>query len=100
MFALVEEEYLSNDDKILATAMAVSKTAKTEQCTGELLPLNVLPDSISNLNFFADGKCFIQTELVLITTDRNLRVKALSRNLAVSALDEFLQWAKDCREST
>ncbi|XP_039492380.1 telomerase-binding protein EST1A [Drosophila santomea] len=80
VFALVEEEYLSNDDKILATAMAVSKTSKSEQCT--------------------DGKCFIQTELVLITTDRNLRVKALSRNLAVSALDEFLQWAKDCREST
>ncbi|XP_017079903.1 telomerase-binding protein EST1A [Drosophila eugracilis] len=80
VFALVEEEYLSNDDKILATAVAVSKTAKTEQCT--------------------DGKCFIQTELVLITTDRNLRVKALSRNLAVSALDEFLQWAKDCRDST
>ncbi|XP_017123880.1 telomerase-binding protein EST1A isoform X1 [Drosophila elegans] len=80
VFALVEEEYLSNDDKILATAVAVSKTAKSEQCT--------------------DGKCFIQTELVLITTDRNLRVKALSRNLAVSALDEFLQWAKDCREST
>ncbi|KAH8251681.1 hypothetical protein KR038_004533 [Drosophila bunnanda] len=80
VFALVEEEYLSNDDKILATAMAVSKTAKSEQCR--------------------DGKCFIQTELVLITTDRNLRVKALARNLAVSALDEFLQWAKDCREST
>jgi len=35
VFALVEEEYLSNDDKILATAMAVSKTAKSEQCTGE-----------------------------------------------------------------
>ncbi|XP_017020555.1 telomerase-binding protein EST1A [Drosophila kikkawai] len=80
VFALVEEEYLSNDDKILATAVAVSKSAKSEQCR--------------------DGKCFIQTELVLITTDRNLRVKALARNLAVSALDEFLQWAKDCREST
>ncbi|KAH8278604.1 hypothetical protein KR018_005994 [Drosophila ironensis] len=80
VFALVEEEYLSNDDKILATAVAVSKTAKSEQCR--------------------DGKCFIQTELVLITTDRNLRVKALARNLAVSALDEFLQWAKDSREST
>ncbi|KAH8315244.1 hypothetical protein KR074_007766 [Drosophila pseudoananassae] len=80
VFALVEEEYLSNDDKILATAVAISKTSKTEQCQ--------------------DGRCFIQTELVLITTDRNLRVKALTRNLAVSALDEFLQWAKDCREST
>ncbi|XP_064551127.1 telomerase-binding protein EST1A isoform X2 [Drosophila montana] len=80
LFALVEEEYASNDDKILATAVAVSKNASSEQCR--------------------DGKCFIQTELVLITTDRNLRVKALARNLAVSALDEFLQWAKDCREST
>ncbi|EDW16461.1 telomerase-binding protein EST1A [Drosophila mojavensis] len=80
LFALVEEEYASNDDKILATAVAVSKNASSEQCR--------------------DGKCFIQTELVLITTDRNLRVKALARNLAVSALDEFLQWANDCREST
>ncbi|XP_043071106.1 telomerase-binding protein EST1A isoform X2 [Drosophila grimshawi] len=80
LFALVEEEYASNDDKILATAVAASKNASTEQCR--------------------DGKCFIRTELVLITTDRNLRVKALARNLAVSALDEFLQWAKDCREST
>ncbi|XP_068157809.1 telomerase-binding protein EST1A isoform X2 [Drosophila tropicalis] len=80
VFALVEEEYLSNDDKILATAVAVSKTTSSEQCR--------------------DGKCFIQTELVLITTDRNLRVKALTRNLAVSGLDEFLQWAKDSSEST
>ncbi|KAM8704739.1 hypothetical protein ACLKA7_009229 [Drosophila subpalustris] len=79
MFALVEETYASNDDKILATAVAVSKTVSSEQCR--------------------DGKCFIQTELVLITTDRNLRVKALARNLAVSALDEFLQWANDCRGS-
>lgn len=46
--------------------------------------------------FVTDGKCFIQTELVLITTDRNLRVKALSRNLTVSELPEFIQWAKDC----
>ncbi|KAH8311207.1 hypothetical protein KR044_004893 [Drosophila immigrans] len=80
LFALVEESYASNDDKILATAVAVSKNVSSEQCR--------------------DGKCFIQTELVLITTDRNLRVKALARNLAVSALDEFLQWAKDCRESS
>ncbi|KAH8388227.1 hypothetical protein KR093_001288 [Drosophila rubida] len=80
LFALVEETYASNDDKILATAISVSKNVSSEQCR--------------------DGKCFIQTELVLITTDRNLRVKALARNLAVSALDEFLQWAKDCRESS
>ncbi|KAH8414247.1 hypothetical protein KR215_001016 [Drosophila sulfurigaster] len=80
LFALVEESYASNDDKILATAVAVSKNVSSEQCR--------------------DGKCFIQTELVLITTDRNLRVKALARNLAVSSLDEFLQWAKDCRESS
>ncbi|KNC27973.1 hypothetical protein FF38_06191 [Lucilia cuprina] len=76
LFALVEEEHVSNDDKILATAIALSKTMSSETSK--------------------DGKCFIQTELVLITTDRNLRVKALSRNLAVSELPEFLQWAKDC----
>ncbi|XP_073816275.1 smg6 nonsense mediated mRNA decay factor [Musca autumnalis] len=76
LFALVEEEHVSNDDKILATAVALSKTMSTET--------------------IKDGKCFIQTELVLITTDRNLRVKALSRNLTVSELPEFIQWAKDC----
>ncbi|XP_065371769.1 telomerase-binding protein EST1A [Calliphora vicina] len=76
LFALVEEEHVSNDDKILATAIALTKTMSSETSK--------------------DGKCFIQTEMVLITTDRNLRVKALSRNLAVSELPEFLQWAKDC----
>ncbi|XP_054732170.1 telomerase-binding protein EST1A [Anastrepha obliqua] len=76
LFALAEEENVSNDDKILATAVALSKTMSTE--TNK------------------DGKCFIQTELVLITTDRNLRVKALARNLTVSKMGEFLQWVKDC----
>ncbi|KAH8382292.1 hypothetical protein KR009_002693 [Drosophila setifemur] len=101
VFALVEEEYLSNDDKILATAVAVSKTSKSEQCRGEQKCFFKFKSSFNKESRLSiDGKCFIQTELVLITTDRNLRVKALSRNLAVSALDEFLQWAKDCREST
>ncbi|XP_017471058.1 PREDICTED: telomerase-binding protein EST1A isoform X1 [Rhagoletis zephyria] len=76
LFALAEEENVSNDDKILATAVALSKSMSTE--TNK------------------DGKCFIQTELVLVTTDRNLRVKALARNLTVSEMGEFLQWAKDC----
>uniref|UniRef100_A0A1I8PRJ8 PIN domain-containing protein n=1 Tax=Stomoxys calcitrans TaxID=35570 RepID=A0A1I8PRJ8_STOCA len=76
LFALVKEEHVSNDDKILATAVAMSKTMSCETSK--------------------DGKCLIQTELVLITTDRNLRVKALSRNLTVSELPEFIQWAKDC----
>ncbi|XP_075147521.1 smg6 nonsense mediated mRNA decay factor [Haematobia irritans] len=76
LFGLVEEEHVSNDDKILATALAMSKTMSSETSK--------------------DGKCFIQTELLLITTDRNLRVKALSRNLTVSELPEFIQWAKDC----
>lgn len=94
MFALVEEEHVSNDDKILATAIALSKAMSSETSKGNFI-------FIENFNFiflifFKDGKCFIQTELVLITTDRNLRVKALSRNLAVSELPEFLQWAKDC----
>ncbi|XP_055852857.1 telomerase-binding protein EST1A [Episyrphus balteatus] len=76
LFALVEEQQASNDDKILATALALSKSMSKEANK--------------------DGKTFIQTELVLITTDRNLRVKALARKLAVSELKEFLQWANDC----
>ncbi|XP_039970240.1 telomerase-binding protein EST1A [Bactrocera tryoni] len=76
LFALCEEENVSNDDKILATAVALSKTMSTE--TNK------------------DGKYFIQTEFVMITTDRNLRVKALARNLTVSEMGEFLKWVKDC----
>ncbi|XP_055903982.1 telomerase-binding protein EST1A [Eupeodes corollae] len=75
LFALVEEQQASNDDKILATALALTKSMSKEANK--------------------DGKTFIQTELVLITTDRNLRVKALARKLAVSELKEFLQWAND-----
>lgn len=76
LFALCEDENISNDDKILATAVALSKTMSSE--TNK------------------DGKYFIQTELVMITTDRNLRVKALARNLTVSEMGEFLKWVKDC----
>lgn len=39
LFALVEERYASNDDKILATAVAVSKNTSSEQCRGNNIKL-------------------------------------------------------------
>lgn len=36
LFALVEEEHVSNDDKILATAIALSKTMSSETSKGKL----------------------------------------------------------------
>lgn len=82
--------------------MALSKTMSTETNTGKVT-YNKLHSLIMDWQNndspyidFLDGKLLIQTELVLITTDRNLRVKALSRNLAVSGLHEFLHWAQGC----
>lgn len=74
MFSLEEDESLSNDDKILSTAIALQNQYKTEK---------ILQD-----------KYFLRTEILLLTTDRNLRVKALTRNLVVRELKEFIKWAK------
>lgn len=63
----------SNDDRILQTALNLCHRTNIEK-------------KLKN-------KIFIQTECVLLTTDRNLRVKALSRNLSVSQLKEFISWA-------
>lgn len=74
MFSLEEDESLSNDDKIICTAIALQNQYKTEK--------------------MVEDKCFLRTEVLLITTDRNLRVKALTRNLVVRELKEFIKWAK------
>ncbi|XP_037955680.1 telomerase-binding protein EST1A-like [Teleopsis dalmanni] len=76
LFGLVEEENISNDDKILASALSLCKNMSIEKTKR--------------------NNSLIRTELVVITTDRNLRVKALARNLAVSGLSEFLLWINGC----
>ncbi|KAL2095290.1 hypothetical protein ACEWY4_010009 [Coilia grayii] len=41
-----------------------------------------------------DGKVRLRREVVLLTDDRNLRVKALTRNVPVRDIPAFLRWAK------
>lgn len=41
----------------------------------------------------SDGTRYLQREVVLLTTDRNLRVKALSRDVPVRELPDFIRWA-------
>ncbi|KAM6907322.1 telomerase-binding protein EST1A [Xenentodon cancila] len=41
-----------------------------------------------------DGTVKLQREVVLLTDDRNLRVKALTRNVPVRDIPAFLSWAK------
>lgn len=73
VFTLEESEnQISNDDKILQTALNLCK---------------------NNVDRYEDGIHYIETEVVLLTKDRNLRVKALARNLSVSHLSGFLKWA-------
>ncbi|XP_059614016.1 telomerase-binding protein EST1A isoform X2 [Phlebotomus argentipes] len=65
-------EPLSNDDKILATAVHLCK---------------------NNIDEDRDGTRYIVREVVLLTTDRNLRVKSLSRDVPVRELPDFIKWA-------
>lgn len=43
---------------------------------------------------YTDGTVRLQREVVLLTDDRNLRVKALTRNVPVRDIPAFLSWAK------
>lgn len=47
-----------------------------------------------NTSSYTDGTVRLQREVVLLTDDRNLRVKALTRNVPVRDIPAFLSWAK------
>ncbi|KAK4875117.1 hypothetical protein RN001_011539 [Aquatica leii] len=81
---------LRNDDKILATCLMLCKNNKDQIMEGkdveESLHANDPKDIVGE-----PRKLF--REVVLLTEDRNLRVKALARDLPVRELPDFLQWA-------
>lgn len=47
------------------------------------------------LFFHADDPIRLLREVVLLTDDRNLRVKALTRNVPVRDIPTFLKWAQE-----
>lgn len=65
-------EQKSNDDRILETALNLCRN-HVEEKRGEVR--------------------YIKREVVLLTTDRNLRVKALSNDLPVRELPDFIKWS-------
>ncbi|AWO99831.1 EST1 DNA bind multi-domain protein [Scophthalmus maximus] len=67
----------NNDDVILSSCLHYCKDKAKE----------FMPDQ-------RNGTVRLQREVVLLTDDRNLRVKALTRNVPVRDISAFLGWAK------
>lgn len=75
-----------NDDRILATCLSL--------CRGHLQQPQQLPEESDHQgDSETSGPRRIYREVVLLTDDRNLRVKALARDVPVRELPDFLQWA-------
>lgn len=70
-------EPLNNDDKILLTAINISKLYSNIAMANEQL--------LSTVN--------IERKVVLLTNDRNLRLKAISQNIPVRELIDFIKWS-------
>lgn len=51
--------------------------------------------SLRALSLVADDPIRLLREVVLLTDDRNLRVKALTRNVPVRDIPTFLKWAQE-----
>ncbi|XP_059482127.1 telomerase-binding protein EST1A isoform X2 [Neocloeon triangulifer] len=81
--AMVEdsgEQEMKNDDRILNTCLSLIKTySRGDESTTE--PLK--PGETRHLF----------REVVLLTEDRNLRVKCLARDVPVRTISDFLKWA-------
>lgn len=50
---------------------------------------------LRSLSLVADDPIRLLREVVLLTDDRNLRVKALTRNVPVRDIPTFLKWAQE-----
>ncbi|XP_055321817.1 telomerase-binding protein EST1A isoform X2 [Sitodiplosis mosellana] len=70
-------DHLNNDDKILMTAINLTKQHSNDAIIGSK------PISISNL----------QRKVVLLTNDRNLKLKAITQNIPVRELVDFIKWS-------
>lgn len=73
----VAVEPLNNDDKILLTAINLTKLHSNDCISNSKLI------SISNL----------QRKVVLLTNDRNLKLKAITQNIPVRELIDFIKWS-------
>ncbi|XP_065343989.1 telomerase-binding protein EST1A isoform X1 [Cloeon dipterum] len=80
--AMVEDsgdQEMKNDDRILNTCLSLIKTSSRGDESSE--PLK--PGETRHIN----------RDVVLLTEDRNLRVKCLARDVPVRTIGDFLKWA-------
>ncbi|EFN73038.1 Telomerase-binding protein EST1A [Camponotus floridanus] len=70
-----KDELTRNDDRILTTCLNLCRSNKDQANTEEGQPRR------------------LRREVVLLTEDRNLRVKALARDVPVREVPDFMQWA-------
>lgn len=76
-------EHLNNDDKILLTVTNLSKIHSTQPAATTQKPSNATSSSCSNL----------QRKVILLTNDRNLKLKAITQNIPVRELTDFMKWS-------
>ncbi|XP_029049642.1 telomerase-binding protein EST1A-like isoform X2 [Osmia bicornis bicornis] len=76
-----------NDDRILATCLSLCKAANKDQANADV------NESIPLIRAEEGQPRRLRREVVLLTEDRNLRVKALARDVPVREVPDFMQWA-------
>ncbi|KYM99474.1 Telomerase-binding protein EST1A [Cyphomyrmex costatus] len=85
-----------NDDRILTTCLSLCRTNK-DQVNAEreiLRKLNKKNWGTPAFSLTEEGQPRrLRREVVLLTDDRNLRVKALARDVPVREVPDFMQWA-------
>lgn len=80
-----------NDDKILSACLALCKGSTENQVEGNI-PTAHNKNAVVRDNIVGEPRKLFR-DVVLLTEDRNLRVKALARDVPVRELPDFLQWA-------
>lgn len=78
-------EHLNNDDKILLTVTNLSKIHSTQLAAAMPKPPPNTSASTATPN--------LQRKVVLLTNDRNLKLKAITQNVPVRELVDFVKWS-------
>lgn len=87
MFSMEEDDdLLKNDDKILETCLSLARKKSRKPAE----PVSSV--DVTNAGPNADGLEIIFRDLVLLTEDRNLRLKALARDVPVTSVTYFVKW--------
>lgn len=76
-------EHLNNDDKILLTVTNLTKIHSASGTVATIVPNASASLVVANL----------QRKVVLLTNDRNLKLKAITQNIPVRELVDFIKWS-------